>query len=241
MAHLVVRKTLRNLGLLDSVKAIKARFYHRENAFRPATPHTLISTNACLTWLKERDLLSGTDYLEFGIFRGFNLWYAQALIKSWGIEDVRFFGFDSFFGLPEINGLDADGPFHEGQFYASRAEVEHFLTRSGTDWDRTTLVEGFFSDTLRESPQKRHGERKFSLCVVDCDLYTSTKEVLDYIALLISDPSIIWFDDWNDYSGDPELGERKAFTEFCEKHSDWSAEPLEVPGGNGCGFIMSRK
>src|SRR5262245_42220344 len=97
---LFLRKTLRSLGLLSLARKLKGRVVHVENEFKPADPRLLISTSICLRWLAERGLAEGSDYLEFGIFRGFNLWYAQAYARNVGIRSMRFFGFDSFFGIP---------------------------------------------------------------------------------------------------------------------------------------------
>lgn len=241
MAHLVVRKTLRKMGVLNQVKSIKKKFVHKENAFKPADPRLLLSMTACLDWLRGNDLLEGRDYMEFGIFRGFNLWYVQAQMRSWGIRDADFYGYDSFFGIPPVEGVDAGGAFHEGDFYAGIDEVRSFFNRFGVEWDRTFLVEGFFSESLTPENFSRHNGRKFSLCVVDCDLYSSAKEVLTYIEPLIGEKSMIWFDDWDDYAGNNEKGERRAFREFMDEHPDLAAEPFPVEGGSGLGFIMSRK
>jgi len=238
MAHLVIRRALRNLGMLDTARAIKKKFYYRENAFKPADPRLLISMNACLAWLHERNLLEGRDYQEYGIFRGFTLWYVQAQLKNWHVHDVEYFGYDSFFGLPEVEGIDAGGAFAEGDFYASKEEVEIFYNRFGIDWLKTKLVPGFFSKSLTEENKKEHKGRPFSLCVVDCDLYSSAVEVLEYIESMVADQSIVWFDDWGDYGNDPEKGERLAFKEFLERNPHISAEPFPVEGGSGTGFIL---
>lgn len=240
MAHLLIRKALRTTGLLEQARAIKKRFYYRENAFKPADPRLLISTNACFAWLRERDLLEGRDYMEFGIYRGFNVWYAQAQLRSWGIKDCNFYGYDSFFGLPPVEGIDAGGAFAEGDFYASKEEVEIFLNRFNTDWERTRLIPGFFSESLTPENKAAHNNRPFSLCVVDCDLYSSAVEVLSYIESMVADNSIIWFDDWGDYGDDPEKGEQLAFKEFLEKNSSISAEAFTVDGGSGHGFILNK-
>ena len=154
---------------------------------------------------------------------------------------MRFFGFDSFFGLPPITGIDQDGPFKEGEFYASRFEVEKFFNRFGVDWEKTHLVEGWFKDTLNEKTRKKYNLRKFSLCVVDSDLYESAVQVLDFIIPHMIDKSIIWFDDWGDYGEVADNGEQKAFAEFLEKNKNIEAEPLIVPNGSGQGFIIHLK
>jgi O-methyltransferase len=190
-------------------------------------------------------LLEGSDYLEFGIYRGFNLWYTQALSRAMGTRDMRFFGFDSFFGIPPVDGIDSDGPFHEGDFSAYRDEVEHWLKRYGGAQNQPVLVEGFFEKTLNAELMAKHSFRRAAFCVVDCDLYSSSKTVLDWVAPLLHEQTLLFFDDWDDFGDQDDKGEKKAFSEFCAKFSDrFSFEPFEnlkAIGGKGIAFIVHRK
>jgi len=111
MASLYTRKLFKKVGLLEVARSIKRKFTYVENAFMPCNPHLLIAVNRSLRWCLERGFAEKSDYLEFGIFRGFVLWYAQALARDFGIKDMRFFGFDSFFGLPAPEGIDEGGEF----------------------------------------------------------------------------------------------------------------------------------
>src|SRR5260221_14578275 len=88
MANFFLRKLARNIGLLDRVRSIKRRFTGGTNVaeFKPADPRLLVSTLRCLHWLLEHHLAEGSDYLEFGIFRGFNLWYTQAVARALAVN-----------------------------------------------------------------------------------------------------------------------------------------------------------
>jgi hypothetical protein len=110
--------------------------------------------------------------------------------------------------------------------------VEANLTRQETDWSRTTLVEGWYEDTL--VPQTRTD----SVCVVDCDLYESARRVLEFVEPLLVDGSILLFDDWNAYHRDPNKGERRAFAELLERRPDIRAEPFMEFPGQGQGFVL---
>jgi O-methyltransferase len=247
MASLFVRKVLRRAGLFDKARALKKRLTGRQvtNEFKPADPRLLVSMYRCLHWLADRDLLAGSDYLEFGIFRGFNLWYTQALARAMGVRGMRFFGFDSFFGIPPVDGVDKDGPFREGDFSAYRDEVEAFLTRYGVDWGQTFLVEGFFEDSLNRETLTKHALRRCSLCVVDCDLYSSSTAVLRFVEPLLGDQSILFFDDWEDFGKGAVKGEPKAFAEFLERNAQvLEARPFEdlvALGGKGKAFVIHRR
>jgi hypothetical protein len=239
---LFVRRWLRAAGLLGAAQSLKqavagAPEWHD---FKPADPRSQVSTLVCFEWLRERGLLAGTDYYEFGIFRGFNLWFVQALARVHAIGDMRCVGFDSFFGLPK-----AEGTFKEGEFSAYRQEVESYLNRYGVDWQRTLLVEGFFDQSLNEQTAARLGPRQCVLCVVDCDLYISTVPVLEFAGPRLGPVSIVYFDDWNDFGGAPLEGEPKAFAEFMARHdSEFTAEPLTdlvALGGKGRAFVLRRQ
>lgn len=239
-----LRKTLHRLGLLHMLRRVKKRFVRAENAFKPSDPRVLISTAKCLDWLAAQGLAEGSDYLEFGIFRGFNLWFAQAYARSLGVNDMRFFGFDSFFGLPPIEEIDNTGPFLEGDFSAYRDEVEKFLTRFGVDWTRTHLVEGFFDRTLTPATREKHGLRRCGFAVVDCDLYTSTVDVLKFLPPLLGHKTLLFFDDWDDFGDGANRGEPRAFAEFTETHAaSIRVEPfrdLKALGGKGKAFMVER-
>lgn len=243
MSKLYFRKLLKRYGLLERMRALKKRLVHVENEFKPADPRLLISTAKCLHWLHDNGCLEGSDYLEFGIFRGFNLWYAQAYARLLGVRDMRFFGFDSFLGMPPAEGIDAGGPFHEGDFSAYRDEVETWLTRFQVDWNRTFLVEGFFEQSLTPELVKRFQFRRCSLCVVDSDLYSSAVTVLRFVAPFLAERTLLYFDDWIDFGAAEDKGEARAFAEFRDQQAGkLTFEPFVdfAPlGGKGRAFVVS--
>lgn len=233
------RKLLKHLGLLHTVQAVKDAVAPMPRAFAPCTPHLLIAVNRAFRECLARGTAEGGDYLEFGVFRGFTLWYAQALADDLGIRDMRFFGFDSFFGLPPPRGVDVGGEFREAAYYSSRRDTEAFLTQHGVDWSKTFLVEGWFEKTLTDATRTRYFLRRCSICVVDCDLYESARLVLPFIRPLVVNHTVILFDDWNNFGGDPQKGERRALTEFLARHLEIRAKPLLEFGGHGKGFLLS--
>lgn len=232
------KRLLASVGALESVLHWKRRFMPAERAFRPCTPHLLIAIARSLRWLDKEDLLEGSDYLEFGIFRGFSLWYAQMMARDIGVTHMRFFGFDSFQGLPEPRGVDSDGEFRAGDYSCLRRDVEQHLDANGVDWSRTFLVEGWFNRTLSGATRERYALRRCGLCVIDCDLYESTAAVLAFLTPLIQNPMIVLFDDWNSFGASDEKGERRAFTEFLGRNPTVSAEPFCAFGGHGQGFVL---
>lgn len=230
------REILRRIGLLEAVRAIRGSLHP---PFIPAKPLLLIAVNKSLLWRRENGQAEEAgDYLEFGIYRGFTLWYAQALAQELGLRNMRFFGFDSFQGLPSPAGIDKAGVFSAGDFRCSRRMVEAFLTQHQADWARTFLIEGWFEKTLTPQTRARYNLTRCSLCVIDCDLYGSARLVLQFIEPLIGNGSILLFDDWVDFGDNPARGEQKAFAEFLGRNPRLRAESFTVSGYNGRGFVL---
>jgi hypothetical protein len=55
---------------------------------------------------------------------------------------------------------------------------------------------------------------------LDCDLYSSTVEVLDHLFTRghVAEGAVLFFDDWNCNRSSPQFGQRRAWRETCEKH-----------------------
>ena len=179
------------------------------------------------------------DYYEFGIFRGYTFWLAQEACRTLGITRTHFYGFDSFRGLPPIEGIDGTNhQFFEGQFAYLKDDVIRNLTKRGVDWSRTTLIEGFFSDSLTDRTRRSYAFRNVSVAFVDCDLYASTCDVLRWLQGLLTDGSILLFDDWYSFGPNPALGQQQAFREFLESQTRFVAEPFLEFKNHGKGFIL---
>jgi len=75
---------------------------------------------------------------------------------------------------------------------------------------------------------KKLGIKNIGIVFIDCDTYSSSNAVLDFIGPLISDGTIICLDDWKlnnlDIKG---MGEYKAFNEFLERNKHLSAKEIK--------------
>ncbi len=202
------------------------------------------------------------DYLEFGVFRGSTLIQAFHTIRRSYLDraadrtsihsaefrqsvrglwnGMRFFAFDSFRGLPPLTGADLDTrDFVEGKFACS---AEDFLARAathGVDLSKVVPVPGWFADTCREETIRLHAMRAAALVHIDCDLYESTRVVLQFIEPLLVDGTIIIFDDWYAFRGNPALGEQRAFHEWAptQPHLTFTEFQKEGPWRNS--FIVN--
>ncbi|MFO7790795.1 MAG: class I SAM-dependent methyltransferase [Bacteroidales bacterium] len=151
-------------------------------------------------WLFEKIIesenLKDINYLEFGVENAgsFKWWLDHVQHK-----EARFYGFDTFSGLPEDWG-----PFRKGDMSAgSIPEI---------DDDRHEFIQGLFQQTLPEF-LKNFDNTKRKVIHLDADLYTSTYFVLTRMAPLLRPGDILFFDEFN-----VPLHEYKAFTEFVNSY-----------------------
>jgi hypothetical protein len=104
-------------------------------------------------------------YLEFGVFEGYSLRYFSQRFRH---PDSRFFGFDSFEGLPERWGTMEAGTFST----AGRAPT--------IDDNRVSFVQGWFQDSVPpfleklDSMPSVHNKNLTLFIHFDADLYSST-------------------------------------------------------------------
>lgn len=202
------------------------------------------------------------DYLEFGVFSGSTFASAFHLIgdayrksytpsvwtteqdciesrKLW--EKMRFIAFDSFQGLPKPTGIDVlSRDFVEGKFSNSEDNFMNYITSTGVPKDRVVIVSGWFSETLNENIRKKHEIKHAAIVHIDSDLYESAKLVLNFIRPLLVDGTIIIFDDWYTFKGNPNLGEQRAFKEWLDENPDWIATQYQKEDVWCNSFIMNK-
>ena len=115
------------------------------------------------------------------------------------------------------------------------------LDVEGVDRRRVTLVPGWFSDTCVPATARKFNITKASVIMVDCDIYSSTKEALTFCAPLITDKALMLFDDW--HTGQlaaKNLGERRAFEEWLAESGQFTAEPFGTYRQKSETFIVTR-
>jgi len=180
------------------------------------------------------------DYYEFGLYAGCVFHHAQQEASRLGMTDMRFWGFDSFQGLPEVLASDHAVGFNTGDYSCSRDIVEKLLNRFGVDWSRVQLIEGWYNESLTDTLATERGMGPAAVVNVDCDIYISTVPVLKFIEPLLQSGTVIIFDDWNCFR-DTNDGEKRAFGEFLAAHPEWTTEDL--PSVDWCdrSFVMRKR
>ena len=156
------------------------------------------------------------SYLEFGVWRGSTFAQFHHAFRRHRLE-VPMYAFDSFEGLPEPAGIDAPSghePFRAGQFDCSALDFVAEMRGRWVPETAYTIVAGFYEDTLRPELYDKLGLERAALVWIDCVLYESARCVLRFIRPLLQSGTLLMFNDFYRFKGDPALGERRAFAEF---------------------------
>jgi hypothetical protein len=179
------------------------------------------------------------DYLEFGVFNGTSLSSMYRATKEAGLASTRFFGFDAFEGLPPGSEKGDAGVFKPGFYTCSYPQLEECLRKRQLDPQDFVFIKGWYNETLTsELKQKYHFAP--GLIFIDCDTYDSSKVVLDFVAPLITQPTIISFDDWRLYDLDVKgEGEYRAFNEFIEANPRFKVKEIATYKRNARTFLVT--
>ncbi|SER02770.1 TylF/MycF/NovP-related O-methyltransferase [Actinokineospora terrae] len=197
------------------------------------------------------------DVVEFGCYEGFSSLLLADLIGEFDAQTDFYTAFfprrihvyDSFAGFPKSeNPVDsisyevADSGYWREAEDASPPGTEEmlrqeFARRFGDNgW---TVVRGMFNDTLASDPLP--GE--VAIANLDCDLYSSSVEVLDHLLgrRLMPDGAVLLLDDYNCNRANPRFGMRRAMRE-CFARTDGFYEYSEFLryGWHGRAFFVHR-
>ncbi|HXI79728.1 MAG TPA: TylF/MycF/NovP-related O-methyltransferase [Verrucomicrobiae bacterium] len=170
---------------------------------------------------------AGATYLEFGVFVGTSMACMYRATTRVGASGLRLVGFDSFQGMPAGVEEQDDKRWHEGQLYSDVELTRTNLKRLGVPLERIDLVPGWYEDSLTAETRQRIGLTQAAVVMVDCVLGASTRLALEFCAPLITDQTVIYFDDWAAAGvSDRGMGERAAFEEWLVVHPEMTAEEL---------------
>lgn len=139
------------------------------------------------------DLDNGIDYIEFGVSRGVSFrWWVNKITN----QNSRFYGFDTFDGLPENWGRFKKGDMSNG---CRPPDIKD---------TRVKFFQGLFQQTLNDFLSSYVPDKR-KVIHLDADLYSATLYVLTTMTPFIKKGDILFFDEFN-----VPLHEFKAFTEW---------------------------
>lgn len=147
--------------------------------------------------IKEEQLGEPINYFEFGVAAGKSFdWFMEQNQHP----DSKFYGFDTFDGLPEDWG-----PFKKGSF--SNDNKMPVLKDS-----RGSYFKGLFQQTIPSFVQHIDNSRR-NVLMMDADLWSATLYALCSLAPFLKKGDIIFFDEFV-----VPTHEYKAFADFTQSH-----------------------
>lgn len=189
-----------------------------------------------LNWKKASPL---GDYCEFGVYDGFlmtSAYHVSAMYKY--LAGMRFFGFDSFQGLPETKDTyDKHPHWQKGDYSCTLARAADNFKKAKVPSDRYRLIPGWFDETLNGDMARKYGIQKIAYAHIDCDLYSSAKAALDFVKPYLIPGAVIDFDDYLAHPT-PLGGESMALKEWLGKNTGISIREFNRYGAHGAAFTV---
>ena len=160
--------------------------------------------------------------------------------------------FDSFTGLPDIdNPIDrthyevSKGIWSKGEMdlVSLFPQIENIIFRELTEIispNQLSIIKGYYEDTIDEYFSSIHKDAKLIFANIDCDLYSSSKFVLDKLIEydIVQDGCVFAFDDYNASRANKNMGQRRAVYEINNSQDRWEFEPWFSYGPQGKVFFL---
>lgn len=160
----------------------------------------------CLEYVLQDLKIKNNDdnlWLEFGVATGNSINYISQFTSN------NIYGFDSFEGLPEDWIDDNNHILANKGVFSLNGNIPKVN-------NNVILIKGLFQDTL-DNFLDIHKNKKISFVHIDCDLYSSTKFVLEKIYPFLDKNCIIVFDELVNIKND--TNELRALNEFIDKYN----------------------
>ena len=126
-----------------------------------------------LQCIKETERLEG-DIIELGSYKGGNAIMIAKFLKQIGSKK-KVYACDTFEGIPNddefVGNPKGQGMYSDSNFDFVLKQIKKYKVN-----DKIFLLKGLFSDTLNDLNYK-----KFSLVLIDCNIYDSAKFAINFV------------------------------------------------------------
>jgi len=179
------------------------------------------------------------DYLEFGVFNGSSISSMYTTAKELELKSMNFFGFDAFQWLPESSKHEDDWVWEKWFYECSFDNMRQCLEKKGINPNDIKWVKWWYEDTLNEKTASENWIKNIWIAFIDCDTYSSSKTVLDFLKPLLNEPAILCFDDWKLNDLDVKwMWEYKAFNEFLEENKEFRIKEIKSYNRKSKSFLI---
>ncbi len=222
---------------------ISKRIWHETNSFRWAAAYIV------------KNQIKG-DYLEFGVWKGnsfiesfnqitdYSKTFFKVGLKSKQLHnpflDMKYHAFDSFEGLPEVDSKNNPIQYFSGNYKADEKLFLDNIKSAGVDVSRVTITKGWFNESLTPQAAKDIGLTHIAIAYIDCDLYESTVDILDFILPYLNTGTVLIFDDWFRNRGRSDHGVQGAVLGWLDKNKDVSLQHFYNSDTRTAVFIVEK-
>jgi len=205
LMNILRRSELRNTCLVDSWGYVRwhTRKVVNNNLHRGTRDMLKIALDAVSPMLQN----SNCFICEFGVASGRSLRMTQELLPL----SAEIHGFDTFTGLPQPWGNEPAGTYSTGGHVPNMEGNVYFHT-------------GLFRDTIPEFLKTQKKDAVMAYANIDCDLYTSTLDILESLFDRIVPGTVLVFDEYLCHAT-WRHDEFRAFQECCKRFG-WNYEYL---------------
>lgn len=179
------------------------------------------------------------DYAEFGCWTGktFHMAYRESRRFE---KTCHLWAFDSFCGLPPQSLPEDQHPMWiEGHMNISIDEFTEVCRRNGIPTSEYSIVPGFYADTIGGlGPPPARLPQNICLAYIDCDLYTSTRSVMDFLCTRMKHGMVLALDDYYNWSANATAGERQALLDVMASQHRFRLLPYIQFGWHGMSFVV---
>jgi len=217
----------------------------------PPVVHNLAKSRALkmVFWHLAVDEVPGC-YVEFGVASGNSIRSAEIAERrchsaSLGIRRMHrtLHGFDTFSEFSSTNSDDVHPAWSGGKFTSSQQAVQRrfkketsriklhaldLMEATDASGDPLIPVDHYISDEVA------------AICLFDMDLGEPTFRALEWIEPKLRSGSMLIFDEFLAFGGDPARGESGALARFLARHPDVSLRQFGQYGDGGVAFQITR-
>ena len=178
------------------------------------------------------------DYVEFGSWGCNTLRHAYQTRERFQAKR-HLWAFDSFQGLLPSDEPRDQHPVLVPGYGQGGVETFHATCAGfGVPRDAYTAVEGYYEHTL--PALGADGEpTDIAIAYVDCNLYSSTVTVFEFLGPRLKPGMVVGFDDYYMWDSDTGVsGEREALSEFLDAHPEWHFHRFKDIHWGGVAFVV---
>jgi len=178
------------------------------------------------------------DYFEFGCHRCRTFRMAMLEAKRHFLDEMRFYAFDSFEGLPEGYTDHEVKEWIPGALKTDDEIFKRLILQSGFCLDKVTLCKGYYENSLSDKKViEIFDNTKASMINIDCDYYESAVPIFSIIDKILQEGTILYIDDYfAGYKGNPTKGVSRAMIDWLDT-TVWKLESYLNVGWSGKSFI----